>query len=105
MTYYFQRFYFLRVDGVNAAEVTKKVKAHANDPTADIPPAAAPPKEDLDTKLKRLINMRKCLSFIFPKQRPAQECAHGNAISSTSSATPTPPILSATTNIHSATTK
>jgi len=53
-----------RVDGVNAAEVTKKVKAHANDPTADIPPAAGPPKEDLNTKLKRLINMRKCMLFM-----------------------------------------
>merc|ERR1719384_2861013 len=53
-----------RVDGVNAAEVTKIVKAHANDPTADIPPAAGPPKEDLNTKLKRLINMRKCMLFM-----------------------------------------
>jgi len=53
-----------RVDGVNAAEVTKKVKAHAADPSADIPTASAPPKEDLDTKLKRLINTRKCMLFM-----------------------------------------
>jgi len=53
-----------RVDGVNAAEVTKKVKAHAADPSADIPSGAAPPKEDLDTKLKRLINTRKCMLFM-----------------------------------------
>jgi len=53
-----------RVDGVNAAEVTKKVKAHASDPSADIPSGPAPPKEDLDTKLKRLINTRKCMLFM-----------------------------------------
>merc|ERR1719384_1630658 len=53
-----------RVDGVNAAEVTKKVKAHASDPTADLPPAPALPKEDLYTKLKRLINTRKCMLFM-----------------------------------------
>merc|ERR1712110_614005 len=46
------------------AEVTKKVKAHAADPSADIPSGAAPPKEDLDTKLKRLINTRKCMLFM-----------------------------------------
>ena len=55
---------FDRVDGVNAAEVTKKVKAHANDPTADLPPAPVIPKEDLNTKLKRLINARKCVLFM-----------------------------------------
>jgi len=53
-----------RVDGVNAAEVTKKVKAHAADPSADIPSGPAPPKEDLNTKLKRLINTRKCMLFM-----------------------------------------
>lgn len=53
-----------RVDGVNAAEVTKKVKAHASDPSADIPSGPAPPKEDLNTKLKRLINTRKCMLFM-----------------------------------------
>ena len=52
------------MDGVNAAEVTKKVKAHASDPTADLPPAPALPKEDLNTKLKRLINTRKCMLFM-----------------------------------------
>ena len=55
---------FCRVDGVNAAEVTKKVKAHASDPSADIPSGPAPPKEDLNTKLKRLINTRKCMLFM-----------------------------------------
>jgi len=53
-----------RVDGVNAVEVTKKVKAHAADPSADIPSGPAPPKEDLNTKLKRLINTRKCMLFM-----------------------------------------
>ena len=53
-----------RVDGVNAAEVTKKVKAHANDPTADLPAPPAVPKEDLNSKLKRLINTRKCMLFM-----------------------------------------
>jgi len=53
-----------RVDGVNAAEVTKKVKAHANDPTADLPAPPALPKEDLNSKLKRLINTRKCMLFM-----------------------------------------
>jgi len=53
-----------RVDGVNAAEVTKKVRAHASDPSADIPSGPAPPKEDLNTKLKRLINTRKCMLFM-----------------------------------------
>ena len=55
---------FGRVDGVNAVEVTKKVKAHAADPSADIPSGPAPPKEDLNTKLKRLINTRKCMLFM-----------------------------------------
>ena len=53
-----------RVDGVNAVDVTKKVKAHANDPTADLPAPPAAPKEDLNSKLKRLINTRKCMLFM-----------------------------------------
>merc|ERR1712112_771021 len=51
-----------RVDGVNAAELTKKVKAHA---ATKLPLGAAPaPKEDLETKLKRLINANKCMLFM-----------------------------------------
>ena len=56
----------LRIDGVNAADLTKKVKLHANDPVANLPLAATngKPVEDLDTKLKRLINARKCMLFM-----------------------------------------
>ena len=51
-----------RVDGVNAAELTKKVKAHG---ATKLPLSTAPvPKEDLDTKLKRLINANKCMLFM-----------------------------------------
>jgi len=51
-----------RVDGVNAAELTKKVKAHA---ATKLPLGTAPvPKEDLETKLKRLINANKCMLFM-----------------------------------------
>ena len=55
-----------RIDGVNAADLTKKVKLHANDPVANLPLAATngKPVEDLDTKLKRLINARKCMLFM-----------------------------------------
>ena len=55
-----------RIDGVNAADLTKKVKLHANDPVANLPlaPTAAKPVEDLETKLKRLINARKCMLFM-----------------------------------------
>ena len=55
-----------RVDGVNAADLTKKVKLHSNDPVANLPlaPTAAKPVEDLETKLKRLINARKCMLFM-----------------------------------------
>jgi len=54
-----------RVDGVNAAELTKKVKAHAADTFADMDlgPLEAP-KEDLDSKLKRLIKAHKCMLFM-----------------------------------------
>lgn len=73
----------LRVDGVNAVELTKKIRSHA----ATAPPAALPaaPKvgsyriyllqnstlrlypfaqEDLDTRLKRLISAHKCMLFM-----------------------------------------
>ena len=54
-----------RIDGVNAAELTKKVKLHANDPVANLPLASTgKPVEDLDTKLKRLISARKCMLFM-----------------------------------------
>ena len=55
-----------RIDGVNAAELTKKVKLHANDPVANLPlaPTNGKPVEDLETKLKRLINARKCMLFM-----------------------------------------
>ena len=54
-----------RIDGVDAAELTKKVKLHANDPVANLPLApAGEPVEDLDTKLTRLINARKCMLFM-----------------------------------------
>lgn len=51
-----------RVDGVNAVELTKKIRSHA----AAAPPAALPaaPKEDLDTRLKRLISAHKCMLFM-----------------------------------------
>jgi len=54
-----------RVDGVNAAELTKKVKSHAATKLSDLPLGPIPaPKEDLDTKLKRLINAHKCMLFM-----------------------------------------
>ena len=79
------RWPILRVDGVNAVELTKKIRSHA----AAAPPAALPaaPKvglmsckvlchkfcmqplypffqEDLDTRLKRLISAHKCMLFM-----------------------------------------
>ena len=68
-----------RVDGVNAVELTKKVRSHAAAAPATLP--AAPkgtlplvhclvdetfdsPQEDLNTKLKRLINAHKCMLFM-----------------------------------------
>jgi len=50
-----------RVDGVNAVELTKKVRSHAAAAPATLPAA---PKEDLNTKLKRLINAHKCMLFM-----------------------------------------
>merc|ERR1719347_1719071 len=51
-----------RVDGVNAVELTKKVRSHAQAGPAVSTPQA--PKEDLNTKLKRLINAHKCMLFM-----------------------------------------
>ena len=60
-----------RVDGVNAAELSKKVKSHAAAKVSDLPLAVAPPKEeDLDTKLKRLISAHPCMLFM--KGRPEE---------------------------------
>jgi len=54
-----------RVDGVNAAELTKKVKSHASAKLSDLSLGSIPaPKEDLDSKLKRLINAHKCMLFM-----------------------------------------
>jgi len=54
-----------RVDGMNAAEISKKVKVHAASPASN-GFSQAPPvkKEDLNTKLKRLINAHKCMLFM-----------------------------------------
>lgn len=50
-----------RVDGVNAVELTKKVRSHAQAGPPTLPQA---PKEDLNTKLKRLISAHKCMLFM-----------------------------------------
>jgi Grx4 family monothiol glutaredoxin len=58
-----------RIDGANAAELTKKVKSHSAAKVDSLPLAVAPvQKEDLDTKLKRLISAHKCMLFM--KGRP-----------------------------------
>lgn len=60
-----------RVDGANAAELTKKVKSHSIAKVDSLPLAVAPQqKEDLDTKLKRLISAHKCMLFM--KGRPEE---------------------------------
>jgi len=51
-----------RVDGVNGVELTKKTRSHAEaGPAVSFPQA---PKEDLNSKLKRLINSHKCMLFM-----------------------------------------
>ncbi|KAK8742299.1 hypothetical protein OTU49_001784 [Cherax quadricarinatus] len=52
-----------RVDGVNAAELTSKVKTQAAKTTlvSTVPVA---PVEDLNTRLKQLINSAKCIVFM-----------------------------------------
>lgn len=55
-----------RLDGANVPELTKKVKHHA-DPNASpvmLPTSSQPPKEDLNTKLKGLINAAPCVLFV-----------------------------------------
>jgi len=54
-----------RVDGFKAAELTKMVSSHAANSAANRPLAnVAKPKEDLDTRLKRLIKAHKCMLFM-----------------------------------------
>jgi len=53
-----------RVDGVNAAELTKKVKSHAGNNPLNLPTKISTEPEDLDAKLKRLINAHKCMLFM-----------------------------------------
>jgi len=60
-----------RVDGANAAELTKKVKSHSAAKLDNLALAVAPAKkEDLDTKLRRLIKAHKCMLFM--KGRPEE---------------------------------
>lgn len=54
-----------RVDGLNAAELTKQVKSHAAaSPAVQTVLGSAKPKEDLDTRLKRLVKAHKCMLFM-----------------------------------------
>ncbi|XP_068230193.1 glutaredoxin-3 [Palaemon carinicauda] len=52
-----------RVDGANAADLTSKVKVQAAK-TSLVSTAPAVPAEDLNTRLKRLINSAKCMLFM-----------------------------------------
>ncbi|XP_072177531.1 glutaredoxin-3-like [Diadema setosum] len=54
-----------RLDGANVPELTKKVKHYA-DPNASpvMLPTSQPPEEDLNSRLKRLINAAKCVAFV-----------------------------------------
>lgn len=52
-----------RVDGAKAAELSKKVQTHAQQ--GDLPPPPpATPKEDLNTRLKRLVSQAPCMLFM-----------------------------------------
>jgi len=51
-----------RVDGVNAVELTRKVRSHAQ--AGPALPLTQETKEDLNTNLKRLINAHKCMLFM-----------------------------------------
>jgi len=53
-----------RVDGMNAAELTKKVKSHAAQQINNLPNGQPQKKEDLNTKLKRLSTAHKCMLFM-----------------------------------------
>jgi len=54
-----------RLDGMDAAELTKKVKTHSSQPNV-VPsgPAVPQKREDLNTRLKKLINAHKCMLFM-----------------------------------------
>jgi len=53
-----------RVDGFKAAELTKLVQAHASSQASSTKAAPARPKEDLNTRLARLIQAHKCMLFM-----------------------------------------
>lgn len=54
-----------RVEGANAAELTNKVKTQAAKASLmSCAPTASTPEEDLNTRLKKLINSSKCILFM-----------------------------------------
>ncbi|XP_052772838.1 glutaredoxin-3-like [Mya arenaria] len=53
-----------RLDGANAAELTKKVKLLGSQTGVDVPQIPDAPKEDLNAKLKRLINAEDVMLFM-----------------------------------------
>lgn len=56
-----------RVDGAKAAELTKKVRHHADmnaSPPPPLPVLSDKPKEDLNTRLKNLISSSSCMLFM-----------------------------------------
>ncbi|KAK7485904.1 hypothetical protein BaRGS_00022899 [Batillaria attramentaria] len=53
-----------RVDGAKAAELTQKVGKYVSAVSVTGPVKAAPPKEDLNTRLKRLINSAPVMLFM-----------------------------------------
>ncbi|XP_060562098.1 glutaredoxin-3-like [Ruditapes philippinarum] len=59
-----------RLDGANAAELTKKVKLLSSESTVSIPDIPNPPKQDLNTRLKQLINSEDVMLFM--KGNPEQ---------------------------------
>ncbi|XP_071947664.1 glutaredoxin-3-like [Antedon mediterranea] len=52
------------LDGANPQELTKKVQHHVDNTASPAPPAPPQPSEDLNTKLKRLVNADTCMVFI-----------------------------------------
>lgn len=60
-----------RLDGANAADLTKKVKHHSS-PTAIGPPPLVKQKEDLDVRLKRLIESAPVMLFMKGKPEEPQ---------------------------------
>ncbi|XP_070541405.1 glutaredoxin-3-like [Ptychodera flava] len=52
-----------RLDGANAPELNKKVQHHANS-LASLPVPATPQKEDVNERIKKLINHAKCMLFM-----------------------------------------